>query len=123
MECSAGSDLQRLHAQVTSFLQNKEFMERMSPLDHLVWAQSLPSCLDTVDLPVLLQDSVDRASEVGGADLSRQRLEAKAFWVIMCLVMEASPPPTIPGFQIYYRQLKCISDRNRRPYLAVNDRN
>ena len=53
----------------------------MTPLEHLAWAESLPPCLDTVDLPVLLEDAVDQAGKLDTVTLARCRLEAKAYWL------------------------------------------
>ena len=60
----------------------------MTPLEHLAWAESLPPCLDTVDLPVLLEKAVVCTANLGGADLRKQRLEAKAFWAARKLVLD-----------------------------------
>ena len=81
VECSAGSDIQRVRACVGAFLEDKERIASMTPLDHLAWAEGLPPCLDTVDLPVLLEDAAVQAGKLSCAALGRHRLEAKAFWM------------------------------------------
>ena len=53
----------------------------MLPLDHLEWAAGLPPCGDSVDLPLLLQEAVDKTAVLGYAGVASMRSEAKAFWL------------------------------------------
>ena len=80
-ECSAGSDILRARECMDAFLKDIEGRASMTPVEHLAWVTELPPCLDTVDLPVLLQDAVDFAAGMPDSELSKRRLEARAFWI------------------------------------------
>ena len=68
-ECSGGSDIQRAKDFVNSLLHDKPALARMTPMDHLAWTEAIPACCDGVDLPALLQEAVDKAEDLGLAEL------------------------------------------------------
>ena len=81
IECSIGSDIRRVREIVNSLLQDKWLMGRMSQLDHLSWAEGLPSCGEEIDLPVLIEEALDECSGLDERQVLARRLEAKTFWM------------------------------------------
>ena len=75
LECSAGSEIQRARDWVDALLRDKERLAQMSHLDHLRWAEELPTCGEDADLPELLSEALDEGLGLEDVQVLAMRLE------------------------------------------------